>query len=171
MTDTEINDEVEVDEADAEETDTTVEEEATDTEVEKIRLALAKANKEAAKYRHELKQLKTQNESDTDKVNREAVEAVTAKWQKVFVQSEAKAQLAQMGLTAGADRFVKMIDFDEVTVDDDGQVDGLNEQLLIIKADFPEVFKKRVPKVDQGQKPQVDQGTSSAHKLLAQLDS
>src|SRR5882757_5158491 len=105
-------------------------------ELEKLRNALKKANGEAAKFRNELKSLRTQNEDDAQKAVREAQEAVVSKYSKMIVQAEARAQLVEMGLTGKPELFLRLIDFDAVGVGDDGSVEGLKDQLLTIKSDF-----------------------------------
>lgn len=144
------------------------------SEIDKMRTALKKANKEAAKFRNELKDLRTQSESDSEKAVREAAEQATneveSKYKRHLVQAEARAQLAEMGLSTKADRFLKMLDLEDITVDDEGDIAGLKDQLLAIKGDFPEVFKKKLPSADLGPKSPADKNTSSAAKLLAQLN-
>jgi hypothetical protein len=39
-------------------------------------------------------------------------------------------------------RMLKLLDLDEIHVDSDGDVDGLNDQIAELKADFPEFFKR-----------------------------
>lgn len=39
-------------------------------------------------------------------------------------------------------RALKLLDLDSVTVDSDGEIEGLNEQIDELKADFPEFFKR-----------------------------
>lgn len=133
-----------------------------------VKKALEKANKEAAKFRHELKELRSKDESDSEKAAREAEERIENKYKKTLAYSEAKAELAAMGLNTKPERFLKMLELDEVSVTEDGEVLGLKDQLTQIKNDFPEVFKKKAPNMDAGKKaPPDDKPVSSAARIAA----
>lgn len=115
------------------------------SEAAAIRAALKKANAEAKQYRLEAKKLREQNESENEKALREARESaateVEGKYKRKIVNAEAKALLAQAGLTSNSDRFVRMVDLEAVTVTEEGDVDGLDDQISAIKDEFPELFK------------------------------
>jgi hypothetical protein len=155
-------------------------------EASRVRAALKKANREAKKYRQEARKLKKTNETETERKIREAKEeaagAAEAKFKKIAVRAEAKAQFAQAGLNGKADRFLKMIDLEDVEVDDDGEIDGLDDQIEAIKAEFPEVFgdeddegnnkrkRKKVSRIDSGNKESKSGGKkSTAEKIAAQV--
>lgn len=40
------------------------------------------------------------------------------------------------------DRIIKLLDFDEIHIDSDGEIDGLEEQITSLKEDFPHFFKR-----------------------------
>ena len=40
-------------------------------------------------------------------------------------------------------RMLRLLDLEEIHVDSDGEIDGLNEQIQELKADFPEFFKRQ----------------------------
>jgi hypothetical protein len=61
------------------------------------------------------------------------------------VKAEARAALASAGApTAGLDRLAKLIDMNEVHVDDDGTVntDDITAQIDELKDEFPELFRR-----------------------------
>jgi hypothetical protein len=41
------------------------------------------------------------------------------------------------------ERMIKLLDLDEIQVDSDGEIDGLNDQVEELKKDFPEFFKRQ----------------------------
>lgn len=113
----------------------------TKAEWEEVQGKLTKANKEAANRRGELKQLKQQHETDTERAEREAAEAAAAKYKPTAIKAsarsallEAKAKPARVGALAG---LLKMADLD---IDDDGTVTGLDAEVARVKADYPEFF-------------------------------
>ena len=103
--------------------------------------ALKKANTEAKRFRTELRNARkkaTEQDSDPDK----AAAKVEAAWKPRVVRSEARALLAAAGAKPTAlARLAKMIDVDEVEVDDDGEVTGLDDLIEEIKEDVPELFR------------------------------
>ena len=126
-------------------------------EFEKMQRALAKANTEAKNWRTKHRQLETKGEDDTAKATREAAEATERKYKATAVRSAAKAAFLEAGLPSGSPdklaRVVRMLDLDELVVDDDGDVTGLDEQVAAIKKELPELFgtqDKRPPRLDTG---------------------
>lgn len=174
------NEEEEEDEDDDDSDDDEEEEESdepiTADEAKKIRAALKKANDEAKRYRLEAKELKKKTASDDEKAVIDAVEAATAevegKYKGLLVRAEAKGALTDAGLTSGHDRFLKMLDMDSITVEDDGSIEGLEEQIQGLKKDFPEVFdtkKKVAGKADAGGKTPANKKMTSAERIAANL--
>lgn len=94
-------------------------------------------------------------------------------------KSAAKAALLEAGLTGEAGRFVRMLDFDDVDIDDDGDVDGLEDQIDELKDDYPEFFvdskkpiRRRAPgsrDTGSGRGKADDKPKSSTARLAAQL--
>jgi len=144
-------------------------------EFERTKQALAKANKEAKKHRLEAKKLREQSESDSERAKREAAEEAehraVERYKKPLIKAEARALLLESGLSSNPERFLKMIDIEEVDIDDDtGEITGVAEQIKEIKKEFPEVFnaKKSAPKIDSGdKKPHERKPKSSAEKIAA----
>lgn len=40
------------------------------------------------------------------------------------------------------DRIIKLLDFDDIHIDSDGEIDGLDDQITALKEDFPHFFKR-----------------------------
>lgn len=54
--------------------------------------------------------------------------------------NEALSEAGWNGSRLGA--LMKLVDLDEVEIDDDGEIVGLSEQIAQVKTDFPELFKR-----------------------------
>jgi hypothetical protein len=54
--------------------------------------------------------------------------------------NEALSEAGWNGSRLGA--LMKLVDLDEVEIDDDGEIVGLSEQIAQVKGDFPELFKR-----------------------------
>jgi Phage minor structural protein GP20 len=81
------------------------------------------------------------------KATNDAVAATSKKWMPKLVASAARASLVAAGLVGSPDRLLKMLDHDDLEVDDDGEVSGLDEQVADMKAEYPEVFTKKPVKI------------------------
>lgn len=123
----------------------------TKDEWSKLQRQLKRANNQAVKYKQAAKEKETTAPSDdeVEAAKAEAEKAVEAKYKTRIVNSEAASMLKDMGLKGKPDRLLKLLDLDEIDVEDDG-VEGLEEQLDALKADFPDLFEdKRKPKSDK----------------------
>jgi Phage minor structural protein GP20 len=120
--------------------------------------ALKKANNQARKLR-QARRDGASNDSVTGvpgtaaenaaailKATNDAVVAASKKWMPKLVASAARVSLVAAGLVGSPDRLLKMIDHDDLEVDDDGEVSGLDEQVAELKAEYPELFSKKVTK-------------------------
>lgn len=130
-------------------------------EHERTKRALAKANREAKKHRLRLKNLlkegKEGNSGDDNKdgsgkdrkiererIREEVSEAEEARWKKRVVRQGAKAALLEAGLLGDPTKLARLIDEDDVDVDEDGEItDGLEEQIEEIRNDYPDLFEDR----------------------------
>lgn len=126
-------------------------------ELDQMREALKNANGESAAHRHKVKELEQQVEALSETADR-----VTAKYR----QAQIGAQLERNGITNT--KITKLIDLDQIQLDDDGNVTGLDEQIESVKSEFPELFetKRSAPKVDAADKPAIKRQQSSAERLL-----
>jgi len=88
----------------------------------------------------ELKELKRQGEDDGAKALREATEAVETRYQGVIARAAFKAELAKAGLKKGEGKLLKLLELEDVVVDEDGEVSGVAEQVRELRKDFPELF-------------------------------
>lgn len=158
--------------------------------------ALAKANGEAKKYRLALKAARktaeTSNASgsgtasgpDVETLKKAAADEVEAKYRPQIMRTQVKAALASAGLV-DADKAevlksaVRLVDLEDLDLDDDGDVVGLDEAVAELKTKFPAMFKKARTggNVRTGSRSSGGTGSgagegkkpSSASKLAAQL--
>jgi len=129
----------------------------------KTQRLLKKANRQAANLRTQQKSGQgTQQESGEDteaKITAAKEEGKTeaeGRWKPIVVRQAAKAAFAEAGVSTSAmKRVLKMLDLDEIEIDDDGEVDGLDEQIADIKDELPELFsgaRRPAKSVDGGNK-------------------
>lgn len=92
-----------------------------------------------------------------EQIRRDAEEAALAKAKPGLVRAAARDALRDAGLivsgkgTASFDRAFRLIDLEEVDVDEDGTVSGVEDQIKQVKRDYPELFaKKGARAVDAG---------------------
>ncbi|MEU6233859.1 phage scaffolding protein [Kitasatospora sp. NPDC047058] len=110
--------------------------------------ALKKANDEAKRSRLALKELEAKgraNEGDHERAIREATEAVENQWKPRIINQAARAALAEAGVAGGPARVLKLLDTDALTVDDDGDVIGLDSEIDRLRTDYPELFARPEP--------------------------
>lgn len=178
----EIVDDEELEAEDAEEETEESDEEATEEDPEaelpeNIKNILTKNRKELRETKAKLakaeKDLAKAQEANPDA----AIVAEAQAFKGLYLNTSAKAQLAEAGATAGLDRLAKLIDFDSVEVDADGSVSGLDDQIASLKEDFPELFAaKKTPKPvkttargDAAPRPAPEPKKTSAQKIAGLL--
>lgn len=109
-------------------------------EWEKVQKALTKANAQAKRQRLAAKGATVEGDDAAQK----ATEAAEARYKPVAVRSAARAAFMEAGLTDATAEQVKkllrLIDMDDVEIGDDGEVDGLEDQIADIKDNFPALF-------------------------------
>lgn len=118
---------------------------------------------------------------DVDAVRREAEEAALAKAKPGLVRGAARDALRAAGLIVpekNADgafsRAIRLLDMEEIEVDEDGSVSGVEDQVKAVKRDYPELFKAKGGRaVNAGAGSDKDgagdKTDSSANKLAALL--
>lgn len=135
-----------------EETETVVEDKPTGDapsgdELKQLRAALKKANSQAAASRKEADDLRKKTESESEAAVRTAKEQAAAEvegtWRPRAVRLAARAALIEAGLIGKPDRILRLIEVDQVEVDDDGEVTGLEAQIRELKKEYPDLFGKR----------------------------
>lgn len=110
--------------------------------------ALKKANDEAKKHRLRNRELEDQgraDESDHEKALREAREEGEKRFREPMKRAGVKAALAEAGF-GSPDRLLKLVDWDAVTVDDDGDLSGVDSEVDRMKAEYPELLPQDKPK-------------------------
>lgn len=118
------------------------------SEWERTQAALRKANEDAKRHRLRNKELEDQgraNESDHEKALREAREEGEKRFREPMKRSGVKAALVEAGFT-GPDRLLKLVDWDAVSVDDDGDLIGVESEMTRLTAEFPEFLQQDKPK-------------------------
>lgn len=128
-------------------------------ELKAARAALSKANASSAKRRGATKTLKAriaeleaaggkpaakpedETAPDLDAVRKAAAREATAEAQAKIVKAEARGALKALGVKPErVGKLVGLLDLTEVDVDDDGEVEGLDEAIDALKAEYPELF-------------------------------
>lgn len=144
----------------------------TEYEWRKVQRALKRANKEAENLRRNTETVDDAEKEENDKkLRQEAVKEADARWKPVVVKQAARAALAEAGLIKNPNRLLRMLDMDDIDVSEDGEIDGLDEQIRDFKKEFPEFFGRRSPKdVDGGDKgSRASRGKGSADLIARAL--
>lgn len=107
--------------------------------------ALERAKADAKRFREELDTLKSEHaetlkEQESLKDSLETLKADTT-W-----KDRAKELTVRSKLGTNADRLMKFMDLESVTLNDEGEAEGLDEAVAKVKGDLPELFdsKRRV---------------------------
>lgn len=115
-----------------------------ESEWRKVQQALKKANDDAKRNRFkakELEQAARANESEQEKALREAREEGEKRYRTPLVTAAARAALAEAGLNGDTGRVLKLVDMENLSVDDEGDVIGLDAEIDKLKQEFPEFFQ------------------------------
>jgi hypothetical protein len=118
------------------------------TEWERTQAALKKANDDAKRHRLRNKELEDQgraNETEHEKALRIAREEGEARFREPMKKSGVKAALIEAGF-ASPDRLMKLVDWDAVSVDDDGDLLGVEAEMGRMKTEYPEFLQADKPK-------------------------
>lgn len=111
--------------------------------------ALKKANAEAQRHRRIAKELEEKargDETEHEKALREAREEGERRFREPMKRAGVRAALAEAGFTS-PDRLSKLIDWDAISVDDDGDLLGVEAEVDRVKAEYPELLPQEKPKV------------------------
>ena len=118
-----------------------------EAEWRKTQAALKKANEDGKRHRlrnKELEEAARSNETDHEKALREAREQGEARYRAPLVRAAARAALSEAGLSGSTDRVMRLIDLEALSVDDDGDVIGVDGEVSRIKQEYPEFFQAPV---------------------------
>lgn len=124
-------------------------------EWERVRRTLVKRKEEKLAVQRDLNSLRDkykEQETETEKAVREAEERTEARYKPIAVKKAVRASLIQAGATASVEgdkektearltRLMKFVDIGELSIDDDGEVLGVEEQVDALRADYPELFE------------------------------
>jgi hypothetical protein len=139
----------------------------TKDEWQKVQDALSNSNAEAKRYRLRLREQRreqreaqqqaaksgTSDDEAAARAAQDAADAAERKYKPVAVRSAARAALLAAGLNDGSDsvmrKLLKLVDMDDVDLDEDGDVVGLDDQIDDIKDTFPRLFEKTEPEQQQ----------------------
>lgn len=130
--------------------------------VANLERALKKANREAARLRNEKKAADEPKGKEGDE--KPAETKGEDKYKRSAVAAAARAELKDAGFTGTkeqAAKLSKLLDLDDLDVDEDGEVEGLEDAVADLKEQFPALFagekaadeKPKAPKVDASRKP------------------
>lgn len=110
--------------------------------------ALRKANEDAKRHRLRNKELEEKargDETEHEKALREAREEGEKRFREPMKKAGVRAALAEAGFMA-PDRLMKLIDWDAVSVDDDGDLVGVETEVDRVKNEYPELLPQEKPK-------------------------
>jgi hypothetical protein len=106
--------------------------------------ALKKANDDAKRHRLRNKELEEKtraDETDHEKALREAREEGESRFRAPLVKAAARAALSDAGVSGPTDRVLRLLDTEGLSVDEDGDVVGLESEIDRVKAEYPEFFQ------------------------------
>ncbi|MFD4830143.1 phage scaffolding protein [Streptomyces uncialis] len=158
-------------------------------EWDRVRRTMAKRKEEKLTAQRELNALRDkykEQETESEKAVREAREEAEARYKPMVVRKTVRAALIQAGATTAVEgdkdktearlsRLMKLIDIGDLSIDDDGEVLGVDEQIDGLRADYPELFeapaktKPRVRPTGAPRKPADDKPKSAAERHAARL--
>ncbi|MFI2761392.1 hypothetical protein ACH5A3_21360 [Streptomyces echinatus] len=110
--------------------------------------ALKKANLDAKRNRErarELEEAARAGETEHEKALREAREEGEKRYREPMKRSGMKAALIEAGF-ASPDRLMKLVDWDALSVDDEGDLLGLASEVDRMKSEYPEFLQQEKPK-------------------------
>ncbi|WP_028809204.1 phage scaffolding protein [Streptomyces sp. 351MFTsu5.1] len=133
-------------------------------EWERVRRTLRKRKEEKLEVQRTLNELRDkykEQETETERAVREAEEKAEARYKPIAVRKAVRAALIEAGATTAVEgdkekteariaRLMKLVDVGDLSIDDDGEVLGVDEQIDGLRADYPELFEpaaKAKPKV------------------------
>jgi hypothetical protein len=137
----------------------------TQADIDALREAQGKRNRE---HRTKIRELQAQlraakaagqkTDDGTDEATVKAIEAARADAERLYkpvaVRNAAKAGFMEAGLNdLSAPRMTKLLrllDLDDIEVDEDGEIKGLDDQIDQIKDEWPELFRKPEAESDSG---------------------
>ncbi len=124
------------------------------SELAKVIAARDSAKKQLRDLRREVDDLKRKNESADETAVREAEERATQKIEAKYKPISVRLALLESGVKQGRVKgALRLLNLDEVEVDEDGAVAGLDSQVESLRKDWPELFADTQPEPEK--KPEV----------------
>ncbi|ANZ35235.1 hypothetical protein BBK82_03255 [Lentzea guizhouensis] len=156
-----------------------------ETAMQKERELRKKREGQIAEMRKERKAAETSGDTDEAERIRKAEEAAASRYKPVAVRAAAKAALLEANFQNPTEervkKLIRRLDLDEIDVDEDGDITGLQDQIDQLVDDFPELFTApvraseptkptRPTKVTAANKPPVKQEpTRTADRIVAKI--
>jgi hypothetical protein len=119
-----------------------------EAEWRRTQAALKKANEDGKLHRlrnKELEEAARAGETEHEKALREAREEGERRFREPMKRSGVRAALAEAGF-ASPERVMRLVDWDAITVDDDGELLGAVAEVDRVKAEYPELLPQAAPK-------------------------
>ncbi len=118
--------------------------------VANLEKALKKANREAARLRNEKKATEAGKETESKGEEKPADD----RYKRSAVAAATRAEFKEAGFTGTkeqAAKLARLLDLDDIDVDEDGEVDGLEDAVADLKEQFPALFGvvEQAPKTKQ----------------------
>jgi hypothetical protein len=121
-------------------------------ELAKVITARDKAKADLRAKNRELEELRRTSETADETARREAAESAQKAADAKYKPISARAALLEAGVKpARVKGALKLLDLDEIEIDEDGEVIGLDAQVATLKDEWPELFAE--PDGDQAKKP------------------
>ncbi|MDV6265075.1 phage scaffolding protein [Rhodococcus globerulus] len=143
-------------------TDQDNEQNETENELEQIRVALKNANSESAAHRHTVKELEQQIA---------ALSEATDRFKSQALNTQISSALERNGIKNP--KVANLFDRDKVSLDEEGNLLGADEQIEQIRSEFPELFatqQQKAPNVNAADQPPFKRPLTSAERLLKRND-
>ncbi|MCQ8831766.1 phage scaffolding protein [Streptomyces malaysiensis] len=113
-------------------------------EWQRTQAALKKANDDAKRNRFRAKELEEKaraGETEHEKALREAREEGEKRFRTPLVKAAARVALSEAGVSGSTDRVLRLVDMDALSVDDEGDIVGLDAEVTRVKEEYPEFFQ------------------------------
>jgi hypothetical protein len=102
--------------------------------------ALERAKAEAKKFREEKEKLEQELENTSQ---------LAAGYSARLLQEKVKSSIEATGIK-DPERFMKMVDFNKISLNETNDIVGFDDQLSVLKEEFPEVFDAKLRVGGQG---------------------
>lgn len=120
----------------------------TQADIDALQETLRKSRRDVRAAKRGTSRTSGDDKTDPEQTKADAESAAEAKWKPTVVRTAARAAFAEAGLVvpkgkaeSTIKRVLRMLDMDDIEINEDGDVEGLDEQIEEIKADCPELFR------------------------------